>query len=101
MLSPYEFETLSRAYLGPIGSQRALAEDAAMSLGSANKAFKSLRSKEFISERGEITAKGVLALEPYRARSVVILAAGMGTRMAPLSFERPKALFEGSGRGTH
>lgn len=97
VLSPYEFETLSRAYLGPIGSQRALAEDAAMSLGSANKAFKSLRSKEFISERGEITAKGVLALEPYRARSVVILAAGMGTRMAPLSFERPKALLKVQG----
>lgn len=43
---------------------------------------------------GEITEKGLSALEPYRVRSAVILAAGSATRFIPLSLEQPKALYE-------
>ena len=43
---------------------------------------------------GEITEKGLAALEPYRVKSAVILAAGSATRFIPLSLEQPKALYE-------
>lgn len=92
MLSLYEFEALTRAHSGLLGSQRKLADDAYISLGSANKAIKSLRDAGYLSSSNEATAAGEAALDAYRVNSVVILAAGMGTRIAPLSFEKPKAL---------
>lgn len=92
MLSLYEFEALTRAHSGLLGSQRKLADDACISLGSANKAIKSLRDAGYLSSSNEATAAGEAALDAYRVNSVVILAAGMGTRIAPLSFEKPKAL---------
>ena len=44
-----------------------------------------------------LTAAGEAALEPYRVRNAVILAAGASTRFIPLSLERPKGLFEVKG----
>lgn len=45
-------------------------------------------------DKGKITDKGKDFLDARRVRSAVILAAGEGSRLAPLSFERPKAMFE-------
>ncbi|MDO4483821.1 MAG: phosphotransferase [Clostridia bacterium] len=44
-----------------------------------------------------ITQKGEEALEPYRVKGAVILAAGPSTRFIPLSLEQPKGLFEVKG----
>lgn len=44
-----------------------------------------------------ITEKGIEALEPYRVKNAVILAAGAATRFIPLSLEQPKGLFEVKG----
>lgn len=49
------------------------------------------------SETGTITENGVAALEPYRVKNAVILAAGPSTRFIPLSLEQPKGLFEVKG----
>lgn len=97
MLNLYEFEVLSRALMGHLGTQRQIAESASISLGSVNKTLALLRLKEYLTEMGEITAIGINALQPYRVDSVVILAAGMGTRVAPLSFEKPKSLLNVQG----
>lgn len=44
-----------------------------------------------------ITDAGIKALEPYRVKNAVILAAGAATRFLPLSLEQPKGLFEVKG----
>ncbi len=37
-----------------------------------------------------ITDAGMSALEPYRVKNAVIMAAGLSSRFAPISYERPK-----------
>ena len=44
-----------------------------------------------------ITEKGIKALEPYRVRKAIILAAGFGQRLAPVSLQTPKPLVEVNG----
>lgn len=39
-----------------------------------------------------ITEKGLEALEPYRVRKAVVMAAGFGSRMMPATADRPKPL---------
>ncbi|MCI8366277.1 MAG: NTP transferase domain-containing protein [Eggerthellaceae bacterium] len=43
-------------------------------------------------EAGSITARGLAALEPYRARRAVFFAAGFGSRMLPVTINTPKPL---------
>ena len=94
MLNKFQFEVLN-AHRSRSGiTQREIAASAGISLGSVNKAFKELKQLNFISEDNKITAMGLSALIPYRVDNAVILAAGMATRFAPLSFEKPKAMFE-------
>ncbi len=40
----------------------------------------------------EISEKGLRALEPYRVRKAIILAAGFGQRLAPVTLDTPKPL---------
>ncbi|WP_253281966.1 phosphotransferase [Arcanobacterium phocae] len=37
-----------------------------------------------------VTDDGISALEPYRVKNAVIMAAGLSSRFAPISYERPK-----------
>lgn len=39
-----------------------------------------------------ITSKGIEALEPYRVKKAVIMAAGFGARMMPATADRPKPM---------
>lgn len=72
-------------------SQRELADKTAMSLGSINRTVKDLSEKGFMDE-GLITAKGLRALEPYRVKRAVFIAAGFGSRLVPITFNTPKPL---------
>lgn len=46
---------------------------------------------------GVVTSKALKLLEPYKVKNAVIMAAGMSSRFAPLSYEKPKALLRVKG----
>ena len=70
-------------------TQRALSEATGMSLGRVNTATRECEAAGYIDERA-ITDAGRKALEPYRVTGAVIMAAGLSSRFAPISYERPK-----------
>ncbi|MEA4965891.1 MAG: phosphotransferase [Oscillospiraceae bacterium] len=96
MLTHSQFSVLNRilAAASEPMTQRKLAEAVGISLGKTNAVLAELKSAGLIQDSLRITAAGIAALEPYRVKNAVIMAAGMSTRFAPLSYEKPKALLE-------
>ena len=90
-----EFNILNNLYEASLGRARSTA-DLGLKRSLRDKAArKSLCEKGYIeAHSGELTEKGLAALEPYRVDSAVILAAGSATRFIPLSLEQPKGLYE-------
>ncbi|MDL2266723.1 NTP transferase domain-containing protein [Desulfovibrio sp. OttesenSCG-928-G15] len=54
-------------------------------------AVERLREKGFVTGEA-LSPAGLQALEPYRVRNAIILAAGLSSRFMPLSLETPKGL---------
>lgn len=72
-------------------TQRELAEATKMSLGSVNRTLSTLHEMRLVNDNG-LTDSGLVALEPYRVKRAVFLAAGFGSRLIPLTLNTPKAL---------
>lgn len=87
-----EFRILTTlAETGETLTQRGAAERCSLSVGTVNAVVRSLTSAGLV-EDGRITERGIAALEPYRVRNAVIMAAGLSSRFVPLSYERPKGM---------
>lgn len=72
-------------------TQRELESITGLSLGTINKTIKELVDLGLV-DSGMITPKGIDALEPYRCKRAVFIAAGFGSRMVPITFNTPKPL---------
>ncbi|MBO5591320.1 MAG: NTP transferase domain-containing protein [Acidaminococcaceae bacterium] len=72
-------------------SQRNLEKLTGYSLGTVNKAVKELISLGLMAN-GSITNNGMNALEPYRVKRAIFIAAGFGSRLVPITFNTPKPL---------
>ena len=72
-------------------SQRELEKITGHSLGTVNRIIRELAEAGYVAE-GRITNEGINAMEPYRARRAVFIAAGFGTRLVPITFNTPKPL---------
>ncbi len=78
-------------------TQRQLEEKTGYSLGTINKLSKEMAEKGFV-EDGRLTASGLEALEPYRAKRAIFIAAGFGSRLVPVTLNTPKPLVRVNGK---
>ena len=82
--------------LAPV-SQREIATETAVSVGSVNKTISELTEAGLITD-GRITDEGLAALEPYRVKRAVFMAAGFGSRLVPITLNTPKPLVRVKGK---
>ncbi len=80
----------------PSLKQRELGKRTGMSLGTVNKLGKELAELGYAAD-GKITVQGLEALEPYRAKRAIFIAAGFGTRLVPVTLNTPKPLVRVNG----
>jgi CTP:phosphocholine cytidylyltransferase-like protein len=96
ILTTLETESRNPAAAEP-PTQRVLARNTGLSVGTVNKTLARLVELRCI-EKNRITAIGLEALEPYRARRAIFLAAGFGDRLVPVTLSTPKALIRVNGK---
>ncbi len=72
-------------------TQRELESITGHSLGTINRVMKELTEAGFVAD-SKITNAGINALEPYRCKRAVFIAAGFGSRLVPITFNTPKPL---------
>lgn len=93
MLLKEEFDVLYHIVKQPRLTQEKIATAINLKLEKVDNIMISLQKHGYLSEDGQITKDGLLALEPYKVKNAIILAAGFASRCAPLSYEKPKGLF--------
>ncbi len=78
----------------PFTNQRTLAEASGHSLGVVNRSVKNLQKEGYLDEDVRLTEKAHLEFQEKAPKNAIILAAGFGMRMVPISMEIPKGLLE-------
>ena len=93
----YEFELMT--FIEKNGEavypMRTLSDSLKISGTAIGKCLEKLIANELIEKQEDvlkITGKGLEALEPYRVKKAVVMAAGFGSRMMPATADRPKPL---------
>ena len=92
MLSEKEFQVLNCCRVRNVSNQREIAEATEISLGGVNAAVKKGQNEGWITSEYEITPAGMKQLAPYKVDNAIIMAAGMSSRLAPLSYQKPKGM---------
>lgn len=91
-LSRKEFKILTYIEkLGALPKQRDIAGAVGVSLGSVNSAVNTFTEEGFVDKNG-VTELGYAALEPYRVKRAIFIAAGFGSRLVPITLNTPKPL---------
>ena len=78
-------------------TQRELAEKTKMSVGTVNGVVSAATERGWIVN-GTLTNDGLDALEPYRVKRAVFIAAGFGSRLVPITLNTPKPLVRVHGK---
>lgn len=86
-LTKSQFELLSEL-LSPSGAQAAVSDAGTV---------RELEQLGYL-DHGQPTPAGAQAMEPYRVKRAVFLAAGFGSRLVPITFNTPKPLVRVHGR---
>lgn len=78
-------------------TQRELSQKCDISLGKVNSIILDFKKSGYIDDNLYLTENAYQALLPYKVKNAIIMAAGMSSRFAPLSYEKPKGLLEVKG----
>lgn len=78
-------------------SQRELSKETGYSLGTVNSIITDLETNGFLKD-GKLLPKAFSELEPYRVKKIIFIAAGVGTRMLPITLNTPKPLVRVKGQ---
>jgi CTP:phosphocholine cytidylyltransferase-like protein len=92
--SQFDVLTFLEAAEAPL-TQRGIAKGTGLSVGTVNKILARLAEASLVEQsRGppRISPRGIQALEPFRAKRAVFLAAGFGSRLVPITLNTPKSL---------
>ncbi len=92
-----EFDVLTYMLENGKLTQRDVAQGTGMSVGSVNTVIAGLNAKNLIAD-GNVTETGLQALEPYRVKRAVFIAAGFGSRLVPITLNTPKPLVRVNGK---
>jgi CTP:phosphocholine cytidylyltransferase-like protein len=85
-------EKLLRQKDGTAGiTQRMLANQTGLSVGTINKTVTQLEEAG-LTKKNQITPAGIEALEPFRVKRAIFIAAGFGSRLVPITLNTPKPL---------
>ena len=96
MLTKREFDLMFLLTKEKHLSQRQMAEKLNCSLGTANRFIRGIIEKGYF-DGSDITEKGWSALEPYRVRRAIFIAAGFGSRLVPITLNTPTPLIRING----
>ena len=97
-LTRKEFDILSEIhFLNNNFTQREIQKALGLSLGTINKTIAILKQKKLLVD-GKISQLGYKALEPYKVKRAVFLAAGFGSRLVPITLNTPKPLVRVNGK---
>ncbi len=96
-LTKKQFEILDNYIINGRLTQRQLCEITNQSLGNVNRLVKELSELGYIN-KGNITPAGIQALEPYRVKRAIFLAAGFSARLLPITLNTPKPLVRVKGQ---
>ena len=103
-LTKKEFELLAyiEKFSGEKLSQRRLAQGSGCSLGVVNRLLSDFPERGWVGVGEDktlaITEAGLAALEPYRVKRAIFMAAGFGSRLVPITLNTPKALIRIHGK---
>lgn len=85
-----EFQLLYTKKHG-LHNYRDISKKAGVSTGYVSTTTACFRKLNYVDDDG-ITETGLKALEPYKVKNAIIMAAGMSSRFMPISLEKPKGM---------
>ncbi len=90
------FAVLDCIRQNPKSKQQEIANKTNLSIGTVNNALKQLTEAGLIlgnkSSERKLSPAGEQALKPFEVDNAIIMAAGLSSRFAPISYEKPKGL---------
>lgn len=92
MLTKNQFDVLNALRIQAYEGQRKLAARLGCSLGKVNGLLTELRAHGLLTQGNTLSDEAYGQLEPYRVQNAIIMAAGISSRFAPLSYEKPKGM---------
>ena len=72
-------------------SQREMSRQTGYSLGTINSIITNLEELDYVKDK-KVTAKALEELENYRVKRMIFVAAGVGSRLLPITLNTPKPL---------